>query len=195
MSLGYEAYYDSGQYIAGKSTTVIVGDSEKLKFAQTIINSSLLSFWLKVSFNSLTMSGGYFNIGTNEVSMIPIPMCEKITPYIEKSDIMQELNNKLLRLRSKFLRILQTNFEVVKITGALQVFDEREFSDFISELRKQKIVLSLRQQDEWEEYFNDYKRQCNELSTQISATDREIDRMVYELYGLTDEEIAIVEGV
>ncbi len=194
MCLGYEAYYDSGQYIAGKSTTVIVGDSEKLKFAQTIINSSLLSFWLKVSFNSLTMSGGYFNIGTNEVSMIPIPMCENITPYIEKSDIMQELNNKLLRLRSKFLRILQTNFEVVKITGALQVFDEKEFSDFISELRKQKIVLSLRQQDEWEEYFNAYKQQCNELSTQISATDREIDKMVYELYGLTDEEIDIVEG-
>ncbi|MBR3609452.1 MAG: Eco57I restriction-modification methylase domain-containing protein [Bacteroidales bacterium] len=194
MCLGYEAYYDSGQYIAGKSTTVIVGDSEKLKFAQTIINSSLLSFWLKVSFNSLTMSGGYFNIGTNEVSMIPIPMCENITPYIEKSDIMQELNNKLLRLRSKFLRILQTNFEVVKITGALQVFDEKEFSDFISELRKQKIVLSLRQQDEWEEYFNDYKRQCNELSAQISSTDKEIDRMVYALYDLTEEEIDIVEG-
>lgn len=193
MCLGYEAYYDSGQYIAGKSTTVIVGDSEKLKFAQTIINSSLLSFWLKVSFNSLTMSGGYFNIGTNEVSMIPIPMCENITPYIEKSDVMQELNNKLLRLRSKFLRILQTNFETIKITSALQVFDEREFSDFISELRKQKIVLSLRQQDEWEEYFNTYKQQCNELSTQISSTDKEIDRMVYALYDLIDEEIAIVE--
>lgn len=194
MCLGYEAYYDSGQYIAGKSTTVIVGDSEKLKFAQTIINSSLLSFWLKVSFNSLTMSGGYFNIGTNEVSMIPIPMCENITPYIEKSDIMQELNNKLLRLRSKFLHILQANFEVVKITGALQVVDEKEFPDFISELRKQKIVLSLRQQDEWEEYFNDYKRQCNELSAQISSTDKEIDRMVYALYDLTEEEIDIVEG-
>lgn len=195
MCLGYEAYYDSGQYLAGKSTTIIIGDGGKLKFAQTIINSTLLSFWLKISFNSLTMSGGYFNIGTNEVSMIPIPMCENITPYTEKSNVMQELNNNLLRLRSKFLRILQTNFEAIKITGALQVFDEREFSDFISELRKQKIVLSLRQQDEWEEYFNDYKRQCNELSTQISATDREIDKMVYELYGLTDEEIAIVEGM
>jgi len=30
---------------------------------------------------------------------------------------------------------------------------------------------------------------------QIDATDREIDRLVYELYGLTDEEIAIVEGM
>ncbi|MDA1050714.1 MAG: hypothetical protein O3C40_09580 [Planctomycetota bacterium] len=31
------------------------------------------------------------------------------------------------------------------------------------------------------------------LSRQISATDGEIDRLVYELYGLTDEEIRIVE--
>jgi hypothetical protein len=29
---------------------------------------------------------------------------------------------------------------------------------------------------------------------QIEATDRAIDALVYELYGLTEEEIAIVEG-
>jgi hypothetical protein len=33
----------------------------------------------------------------------------------------------------------------------------------------------------------------NALQRQIDATDREIDRLVYELYGLTDEEIKIVE--
>jgi hypothetical protein len=32
------------------------------------------------------------------------------------------------------------------------------------------------------------------LSRQIEATDAAIDTLVYELYGLTDEEIAIVEG-
>ena len=31
------------------------------------------------------------------------------------------------------------------------------------------------------------------LSRQIEATDRQIDALVYELYGLTEEEIAIVE--
>ncbi len=31
------------------------------------------------------------------------------------------------------------------------------------------------------------------VQRQIDATDRQIDRLVYELYGLTDEEIAIVE--
>ncbi len=34
----------------------------------------------------------------------------------------------------------------------------------------------------------------NLLTRQIAATDRQIDRLVYELYGLTEEEIAIVEG-
>ena len=34
----------------------------------------------------------------------------------------------------------------------------------------------------------------NLIKRQIAATDQEIDRLVYELYDLTDEEIAIVEG-
>ena len=32
------------------------------------------------------------------------------------------------------------------------------------------------------------------LETQLAATDRQIDRLVYELYNLTDDEIALVEG-
>jgi hypothetical protein len=32
------------------------------------------------------------------------------------------------------------------------------------------------------------------LETQIAATDRQIDHLVYELYGLTPEEIKIVKG-
>jgi predicted nucleic acid-binding Zn-ribbon protein len=33
----------------------------------------------------------------------------------------------------------------------------------------------------------------NALQRQIDATDRQIDQLVYELYGLTEEEIRIVE--
>jgi len=34
----------------------------------------------------------------------------------------------------------------------------------------------------------------NVLQRRIDATDHEIDQLVYELYGLSDKEIAIVEG-
>jgi hypothetical protein len=32
------------------------------------------------------------------------------------------------------------------------------------------------------------------LAAQIAATDRQLDRLVYALYGLTEEEIKVVEG-
>jgi hypothetical protein len=32
------------------------------------------------------------------------------------------------------------------------------------------------------------------IQRQIAATDKEIDRLVYDLYGLTEDEIRIVEG-
>ena len=33
-----------------------------------------------------------------------------------------------------------------------------------------------------------------QIEREIAATDRQIDQLVYQLYGLTDEEIAIVEA-
>ena len=65
---------------------------------------------------------------------------------------------------------------------------------FLQWNKKQKFALTLKKQDEWEEYFDSYKQQCNNLSSQITKTDREIDYMVYNLYGLTDAEIEIVEN-
>jgi len=38
------------------------------------------------------------------------------------------------------------------------------------------------------------EQEKTQLSRQIAATDASIAKLVYELYGLTEEEIAIVEG-
>ena len=38
------------------------------------------------------------------------------------------------------------------------------------------------------------EQEKTQLSRQIEATDASIDKLVYELYGLTEEEIAVVEG-
>ena len=37
-------------------------------------------------------------------------------------------------------------------------------------------------------------REQESLQRQVAATDRQIDNLVYELYGLTEDEIRIVEG-
>ena len=99
---------------------------------------------------------------------------------------------QLLEKRTRFLHRLSENFEGIKITTALQTFDQLDFKGFVAELKKQKIKLTLDQQDEWEDYFNQYRHTCQELSEKIKATDNEIDNKVFDLYGLTQEEREIV---
>ena len=75
----------------------------------------------------------------------------------------------------------------------MEHFDEADFKTVLAELKKQKISLTLTQQDEWEDYFDQYKADCNALTAQIAATDKEIAQMVYQLFGLTEDEIKVVE--
>ena len=56
--------------------------------------------------------------------------------------------------------------------------------------KEQKFTLV--QQDEWEDYFNQYRQSSQKLSEQIKATDNEIDNKVFDLYGLTPEEREII---
>jgi len=114
-------------------------------------------------------------------------------PFITKADLIIKLNNQLNDNLTKFINRLNAVLKVTQITNRLIQFYFYDFKTFLSELHKQKITLSLKQQDEWEDYFNDYKQKITDLKRQIDQTDKEIDQMVYELYGLTPEEIEMVE--
>ena len=67
------------------------------------------------------------------------------------------------------------------------------FNTFLNELKEQKIILSLQKQSEWKDFFEKYKTEITQVQTEISKTNRVVDQMVYDLYGLTEEEIKIVE--
>ncbi len=114
-------------------------------------------------------------------------------PFIAKADQMLTLHKNLQEKSEKFIKRIKSNFENLRITKNLENFYNFGFSIFIKELKKQKIKLSLHKQDEWEDYFEKYKTEINQIQTQINQTDREIDTMIYELYELTPQEIEIIE--
>ena len=81
-----ECVYDEGEYIAGKSTIIVLeGESMDLKYALAVLNSKLISFWYKIYFRSLALAGGYLRVGNSEIKVIPIPdsTLEQQTPIIE----------------------------------------------------------------------------------------------------------------
>ena len=53
--------------------------------------------------------------------------------------------------------------------------------------------LTKKDEFEWMDLFEENKKKALELKAEIDQTDKEIDRMVYELYGLSEEEIKIIE--
>ena len=185
---------------AGYSGARVFGitiDKEDLSLEYVLcnLNSTLIKSYLQST--ASLKAGGYYSYSSNVLNKIPIKeiSLDAQQPFIALADTMLSLNSQLQEKRSRFLRRLSENLEGVKITGALQTFDQMDFAVFVAELKKQKIKLSLVQQDEWEEYFNQYRQACQELSEQIKATDNEIDQRVFDLYGLTQEEREIVMGV
>jgi len=178
---------DRGYYV--KDVIIIETESKSkniLKTLAILLNSKLLRWYYETTFPTL-------HVQRDELASLPIPNLDNTDNFPYLANTMLSLYENLQQKRSRFLRRLQDNFEGVKITGALEQFDTMEFAEFLKELKKQKITLSLSQQDEWEEYFNQYKADCNNLSAEIAATDNAIDFKVYKLYGLTYDEVLVVD--
>ena len=60
--------------------------------------------------------------------------------------------------------------------------------------KRKKIILSLEQKAEWMSFFEKQKSIISPLKQDIAIIDQEIDHIVYTLYGLSSDEIAVVEG-
>ena len=104
-----------------------------------------------------------------------------------------QLTTDLQTLCSKFTRNIQREYNLEKLSTKLENWFQTPFKEFLKELEKSKVKLSLSQKAEWEDYFLQESKKALDIKHQIDTTDKEIDQMVYELYGLSEEEIKIVE--
>ena len=166
-----------------------ISSSIDIRFLLVLLNSKYANYLL----DSIRGSGN-IDVNPEYIRNIPVPLIspESQQPLVALADNMLSLNLQLQGKRTKFLRSLNDNFEGVKITTALQQFDTMDFKELMAELKKQKIHIPVKEQEEWKDYFTERVAECQELSAQIKATDNEIDNLVFDLYGLTEEERKIV---
>jgi hypothetical protein len=115
-----------------------------LRFIMAILNSPLLTYFLKETGTSLR--GGYFRMKTAYLNPFPIRP-------INFSDPTDKARH------DKMIGLVERTLSLHKQLAAAKTDHDKTV-----------------------------------LQRQIDATDQQIDRLVYELYGLTEEEIRIVEG-
>jgi hypothetical protein len=196
VSGGINAYLDREKlyYMQTINGTIVTDSNYSTEYIVSLLNSRLINFYYDNIFNI----GAEFTtaVAIENLDLIPIKIIPRFEqePFIERVNEILDYNKILYEKSERFIKRIQSNLDIEKISGKLQNFYEYDFKTFLAELKKQKITLSLSQQDEWEEYFDTYKQEINQLQNQINQTDNEIDQMVYELYDLTEEEIKIVEN-
>ena len=160
-----------------------------------ILNSSLIRYEL----NSNRRSN--IHIYPEDWKNLSIPIIEEndaelIIELENNSKTMLELNKKLQETKQNFYNELKLE----KFTTKLQKFEELEFDDFIKEYTKAKKIKFADKLEErnfkndWKALFENDKKEVLEIQNQINQTDKEIDQMVYKLYGLSKNEIETIEN-
>ena len=159
-----------------------------------LLNSKLLSFWFIYTFDKL-QRGTFPQFKVNELKQFPIVQIKqefKIN-LINFADIILLQNKELHEKSSHFINLLKAEYETIEISGKLNNWYELDWKQFTNELKKQKIVFSGSQKDDWFERFNRVSTEIKELQKTIDETDKQIDSLIYKLYNLTDDEIQIIE--
>ena len=137
MTKCLECVYDTGEYLAAKSTVIILKKNVDLKYLIGLLNSKLITFYFNNFFSSLSLAGGYLRVGPPQIKKIPIA--------IPSETLQKEIINHVKTISS--------------ITSGHNYCDDSEKQDYVSKI------------------------ECK------------IDDLVYQLYGLTLEEIELVEKI
>jgi len=166
-----------------------------LKYLLALINSKLI-YW-QFRFISTSVRGGYLRYTKQYVEKIPIypAYSKEQRSIIEKADELLQLNLNLQKEVNGFKHWLMKEFNVEKLSQKLERYYDLTEDGFVNELKKKKIEIRSRKDREYlEKEFAESLKIITPLLNEIKKTDDEIDQIVYELYGLNDGEIEIIEN-
>lgn len=163
-------------------------------FLVCLINSKFMSFYFYFFIFNQAIRTMHFMPGYAD--KIPIPKNYKefheeissLGSNLLKS--YEDLNNQI----NSFSKFIYGKFAISKLSNKINKWHKINFKVLLKEIQKESNNINLHEQVELMQYFEEQKERIKVVQSEIDTTDKEIDQMIYKLYGLTDEEIKIVEG-
>ena len=164
-----------------------------LLYILCLLNSSLID----CVYRYLVPDGGrvFSEVKIINLNKLPIYNATPIQqrPFIKLANEMIKLNDELYKEIKKFLDWFKYTFNI-ELSKKLKKYYQLELPEFLDEAKKKKVKVRIRSDrelltDEFEKSLETIKP----LQHKIRSLNNEIDRRVYDLYGLTEEEIKIIE--
>jgi hypothetical protein len=187
------AYDDTGFFIANTCYFIDSGD-----FALLCFLNSRLSWFLLAGLTNIAR-GGFLRLRTEFVQQLPIP--DTPDPVRVRFAALGQTCTDAARARFAIQSNVRHRIldlappERRKLTSKLEAWYDLDFAAFRDEVKKAfHAEIPLKQRGEWEAYLAENAAEVHRLSAEIAAAEREIDTLVYRLFDLTADEIALLEG-
>jgi len=194
------ASYDSDKWYCLKSGLIVQLPSDSnitYEYLLGVLNSKLMDF----IYQDLVGEGGRIFPEVKPVQLFKLPIkipnlnneilqSKSIESNVQK---IQKDWSELIDKQRQFLEYLQAKYNIKKPSKSLQNWLKIDNKSLLSELKKSEISLDIKTEIELLKFFTDEKKEVKKYTERIEKTDKEIDQMVYKLYGLSKDEINIVE--
>lgn len=183
---------DNEKYYILDSSFVLTSKNVDLTYLKVLLNSNVLKF---IFLNIGALLGKGFYLAGIYIEQLPIviPSEREQKLLIDLATNIIEKNKGLKEEIDSFHKYLISDFKVTKINKKLTEYYNLTFDDLYKEVKKQYKQITRQEKDKLEKEYILSIEIIEPLQKEIKSIDKEIDKLVYELYGLNDEEIKIIE--
>lgn len=173
-------------------------------FLLGLLNSSAM--WIVISSICTFVRGHFYELRSIKMETLPIPDASEAqkAQIAELAQACQSLTEQRYAIEQKVAHRLVSNLcpadKTVKLTQKVQAWWTLEFTSLQNELKKSfglkasDKLIPLKDQDEWEDYVNSNRQAITQLNQHISEKEAAMNQAVHALFGLSEEEVGMVDG-
>jgi hypothetical protein len=163
-----------------------------------LLNSSVA--WFVLCGLAPAVRGGFRELRVQYVEKLPIPNWKtEERAYLER--LADVCTSNATRRHEIELAVARRIIEITPVgrpptlSAKLRRWWELSFPEFLAEVEKTlKTDIPLKKRAEWERYLDENRREVLRSESEVEAAEREIDEIVYRVFGLSPDEIGRLEA-
>ena len=159
-----------------------------MEYLLGLLNSKFISYY----FSNLR---GNRSIDINPLILRQIPIIESTTKiqkhFVNQVNMLINLYIQKEDLQKSVIEFVLSEYNIRLNTRELLSLGWNKLNEILS---KNKTILNVKQKEDLFQWFKAKQEIQRQFLNEIKSLENQIDQEVYELYGLNDEEIKLVES-
>ncbi len=155
-----------------------------------LINSKLLNWYYQIV-NYQEIGKTMAEVKGTYIKKLPIAIGtqEQITCIEDKVEKLLDMSQMKFNKKNSFINYITKTYEPKKITEKLIDFELLTFKEFLEELKKVKVKLSVLQQKDLLDFYEETINEIIDIDMRIKVVQNELDSNVFNIYKTPEEMI------